>query len=162
MQYSEEVCQQMLASQLLCSCFWLSAVLFLLLWLLYMTIAYLWVLDPANGKLEMVPDTPRGDLMPLPPSGTSFVLTTVTQQSAIDAESLSKLKELDETYLIVGSVVEGEDVLMKLKELPYNKSNEDSLFFKAGKSSGDKRALVAERGFNRPFAKIVISDSGRV
>ncbi len=115
-----------------------------------------------NGKLEMVPDTPRGDLMPLPPSGTSFVLTTVTQQSAIDAESLSKLKELDETYLIVGSVVEGEDVLMKLKELPYNKSNEDSLFFKAGKSSGDKRALVAERGFNRPFAKIVISDSGRV
>ena len=50
--------------------------------------------------------------------------------------------------------------MRRLSELPINRSNADSPFFKAGKSAGDARAKVAERGFNRPFARIVVVGSG--
>lgn len=33
---------------------------------------------------------------------------------------------------------------------------------RAAKIAGDKRALVAEKGFGRPFARVVISKSGSV
>ncbi len=56
----------------------------------------------------------------------------------------------------------GEDVIRRIKGLPFNPPNADSLFFKAGKAGGDKRALVAERGFYRPFSKIVITNAGIV
>ena len=33
-------------------------------------------------------------------------------------------------------------------------------FLRAAKLAGDKRAIVAEMGFGRPFAKVVIAQSG--
>lgn len=116
-----------------------------------------------NGRLEVVEDTPREDLMPLPPSGTSYVITTVDGgegSAPADEVQARQLRDLDRTHLIVGRVVEGRDVLRRLKSLPINTNKSDSLFFKAGKSAGDARAKVAERGFNRPFARIVVVGSG--
>ena len=109
-----------------------------------------------NGKLELVEDAPRADLMPLAASGTSIVISSSTSTASAN----EKLKALDSTHLIVGTVVEGQEVLKKLRELPVNQSNEDSLFYKAGKSAGDKRALVAAKAFNRPFARIVVTNAG--
>ena len=31
---------------------------------------------------------------------------------------------------------------------------------RAGKAMGDKRAVVAEKGFNRPFKRVIISKTG--
>jgi hypothetical protein len=31
---------------------------------------------------------------------------------------------------------------------------------RAGKAMGDKRAIVAEKGFNRPFKRVIIAKSG--
>lgn len=35
-------------------------------------------------------------------------------------------------------------------------------FFEAGKAIGDKRATVAEKGFNRPFKRAIVSAGGLV
>ena len=36
----------------------------------------------------------------------------------------------------------------------------DGPFFEAGKAMGDKRATVAEKGFNRPLKRVIVSASG--
>jgi len=114
-----------------------------------------------NGKLEVVPDGPRAALMPLPPSGTAFAITTTSPDAPAESqEDQQKLRDLDRTNLIVGKIIQGEDVIRRIKGLPFNPPNADSLFFKAGKAGGDKRALVAERGFYRPFSKIVVTNAG--
>lgn len=82
------------------------------------------------------------------PNGTGFAIT------------LGAAPELDRVNLVVGRIVEGMDVLAELAALPVVKDNSGSLFFQAGKVIGDKRANVAEMGFNRPFNKITISASG--
>jgi cyclophilin family peptidyl-prolyl cis-trans isomerase len=110
-----------------------------------------------NGKLEFVEDTPRADLMPSAPSGTSFQISVASQA----AQSQQRLRSLDQTHLVVGLVVEGLDVIQRLKGLPYNRDNSDNAFFKAGKNAGDKRALVAAKAFNRPFARIIVTQAGR-
>ena len=51
-------------------------------------------------------------------------------------------------------------MIRRIKGLPFNPPNADSLFFKAGKAGGDKRALVVERGLYRPFSKIVVTNAG--
>jgi len=36
----------------------------------------------------------------------------------------------------------------------------DGPFFEAGKAMGDKRATVAEKGFNRPLKRVIVTASG--
>lgn len=79
------------------------------------------------------------------PNGTAFVITR------------SPAPALDATNLPIGRVVAGQDVVEAIGKLPVVKDNSDSPFFKAGKVLGDRRADVAERGFNRPFNRIVVS-----
>ena len=74
--------------------------------------------------------------------------------------TLGPAPALDDTNLIVGRVVEGMAVLEQLAKLPVVRDNSGSPFLAAGKAIGDKRATVAELGFNRPFNKIVIGKSG--
>ena len=100
-----------------------------------------------NGKLEFVEDTPRAELMPSAPSGTAFQISVADRSVAENVPGgVAQLRTLDQTHLIVGRVVEGLDVIQKLKGLPYNPNNENNAFFKAGKNAGDKRALVAAKG----------------
>ena len=82
------------------------------------------------------------------PNGSSWSITTKAEPN------------LDGTNLVIGHVVEGQDVVDALSALPRVKDNSGSPFFKAGKAGGDGRARVAERAFGKPFAKIVISECG--
>lgn len=59
-------------------------------------------------------------------------------------------------------VIEGLEVVRKIASLPVNKDNSGSGFFQMGKLIGDRRAIVAERGFNRPFAKVMVASCGEV
>lgn len=81
------------------------------------------------------------------PNGTGFAITT------------GPAPELDGKYLIVGRVVEGLALADEISKLPVVKDNSNSPFFKAGKAIGDKRAVVAEMGFNRPFNKVTVAAS---
>jgi peptidyl-prolyl cis-trans isomerase B (cyclophilin B) len=96
-----------------------------------------------KGQLVTVVEV-LGDL----PNGTAFAITT------------GPAPELDATNLVVGRVVEGQEVVEALAAIPRVKDNSGSAFFQAGKAAGDKRADVAERAFGRPFAKVVIWESG--
>ena len=82
------------------------------------------------------------------PNGTGFTIT------------VAAAPELNANNLVVGRVVDGLDIVMQLSELPVVKDNSASPFFKAGKAVGDKRANVAELGFNRPFNRMVVTASG--
>ncbi|GFR41133.1 hypothetical protein Agub_g1781 [Astrephomene gubernaculifera] len=82
------------------------------------------------------------------PNGTQFTITTAASP------------ELDATNLIVGRVVEGEELLRRIAALPVNKPRNDNPYFQAGKAMGDKRAVTAERAFYRPFQKVVVASSG--
>lgn len=86
------------------------------------------------------------------PNGSSFAIT------------LGPAPELDATNLVVGRVVGGmEDVVAALAALPRSKPRDewfDKPFFEAGKAIGDKRATVAEKGFNRPFKRAIVSAAG--
>lgn len=83
------------------------------------------------------------------PNGTGFCIT------------FGAAPQLDGSNLVVGRVVDGFDVLSRLEAIPVVKDNSKSPFLAAGKAIGDKRATVAELGFNRPFGKTVVSGSGR-
>lgn len=96
-----------------------------------------------NGKLIRVEEPTPGES----PNGSGFVITT---QAAPD---------LDATNLVIGHVVDGMEVVNQLTKLPTVKTN-NSVFFRAGKFLGDKRADVAEKGFGRPFLKVLVSASG--
>uniref|UniRef100_A0A0D3EIT8 PPIase cyclophilin-type domain-containing protein n=1 Tax=Oryza barthii TaxID=65489 RepID=A0A0D3EIT8_9ORYZ len=82
------------------------------------------------------------------PNGTEFVITT------------GDAPELDASALVVGRVVDGMDVLGKIAAVPTVKDNTASPYFRVAKLIGDKRAVVAERGFNRPYTKILITNCG--
>jgi peptidyl-prolyl cis-trans isomerase B (cyclophilin B) len=97
-----------------------------------------------NGKLVTVTSVLSGDL----PNGSCFAITTKAEPS------------LDATNLVVGHVVEGQDVVDAISALPRVKDNSGSPFFKAGKAGGDGRARVAERAFGKSFSKIVIMECG--
>ena len=74
--------------------------------------------------------------------------------------TLGAAPELDATHIIVGRVVSGMDVVAAIAALPVVKDNTGSPFFQLGKANGDKRANVAERSFNKPFAKVVVDACG--
>lgn len=96
-----------------------------------------------RGKFETVYDPP-----PPPPNGTGFTIT------------LRAAPELDATNVVVGRVTSGRDVLDALSKLPTVKDNTSSPFFAVAKSIGDKRALVAESAFRKPFRKVVFTKCG--
>ncbi|GBF92527.1 peptidyl-prolyl cis-trans isomerase, chloroplastic [Raphidocelis subcapitata] len=100
-----------------------------------------------RGKLVTV-KTVAGEA----PNGSSFAIT------------LGAAPELDATNLVVGCVVGGmEEVVARLAALPRSKVRDewfDKPFFEAGKAIGDKRAIVAEKGFNRPFKRAIVSAAG--
>lgn len=96
-----------------------------------------------KGKLKQVLQRGGG----APPNGTEFAITT------------GPAPELDRTNLVIGRVVEGMPTLRALSSLPTVKNNKDSPFFKAGKAVGDKRADVAELGFDRPLQRVIIAQS---
>ncbi|KAL5726337.1 peptidylprolyl isomerase [Ranunculus cassubicifolius] len=82
------------------------------------------------------------------PNGTEFVISSKDSP------------ELDSSALVVGRVLEGMDVVEKLSQVKTVQENTSSNFFKVAKLIGDKRAVVAERGFNRPYSKVVITNCG--
>ena len=81
------------------------------------------------------------------PNGTAFALT------------LGPAPQLDETNLQVGRVVGGLETMQTMAQLRVVTDNSSSPFFNAGKLIGDKRAVVAELGFNRPFNRVLIGKS---
>jgi hypothetical protein len=95
-----------------------------------------------KGKLVRVVE-PSGVV----PNGTAFAVT------------LGAMPELDSINLVVGQVTDGLDTLVEASKLPVVKDNSNSVFFKAGKAIGDKRANVAELSFNRPFNRIQIGST---
>uniref|UniRef100_I1NJN0 Peptidyl-prolyl cis-trans isomerase n=1 Tax=Oryza glaberrima TaxID=4538 RepID=I1NJN0_ORYGL len=96
-----------------------------------------------GGKLEV-----DQEQVGVVPNGTEFVITT------------GDAPELDASALVVGRVVDGMDVLGKIAAVPTVKDNTASPYFRVAKLIGDKRAVVAERGFNRPYTKILITNCG--
>ncbi|BDA42878.1 probable peptidyl-prolyl cis-trans isomerase [Coccomyxa sp. Obi] len=96
-----------------------------------------------QGKLVTVQEQ-QGSI----PNGSGFVITTAAAP------------DLDATNLVVGRVVGGMDVVEAISQLPSVKANTGSPFFKVAKLAGDKRADVAEKGFGRPFRRVVIAQSG--
>lgn len=82
------------------------------------------------------------------PNGTEFVIATRDSP------------ELDASALVVGRVVAGMDVVGRIAAVATVKDNAGSLYFKVAKLIGDKRAVVAERGFNRPYTKILVTNCG--
>ncbi|XP_010532267.1 PREDICTED: peptidyl-prolyl cis-trans isomerase CYP26-2, chloroplastic [Tarenaya hassleriana] len=96
-----------------------------------------------NGKLEIDEEE-----VGVGPNGTEFVITTADSS------------ELDESVLVVGEIVEGMNVVEKMRAVKTVKENTGSPYFRVAKLIGDKRAVVAERGFNRPYSKIIVSNCG--
>ncbi|KAG0484208.1 hypothetical protein HPP92_008287 [Vanilla planifolia] len=82
------------------------------------------------------------------PNGTEFVIATRDSP------------ELDEKALVVGRVVDGMDVVERIAGVSVVRDNTASPYFRVAKLIGDKRAIVAERGFNRPYAKVVVTNCG--
>ncbi|EFJ39421.1 hypothetical protein VOLCADRAFT_108643 [Volvox carteri f. nagariensis] len=80
------------------------------------------------------------------PNGTQFTITTAPSP------------ELDTTNLIIGRLVDGDNLLKRIAALPVNKPRNDNPYFQAGKAIGDKRAVTAERAFYRPFQKVVVAN----
>jgi len=97
-----------------------------------------------DGQLVTVTNVLGGDL----PNGSCISITTKAEPN------------LDSTNLVVGHVIEGQDVVDAISALPRVKDNSGSLLFKAGKAGGDGRARVAEKSFGKAFAKIVINQCG--
>ncbi|KAL6748390.1 hypothetical protein V8C86DRAFT_2878728 [Haematococcus lacustris] len=86
-------------------------------------------------------------------NGTTFTITRMPESS------------LDRTNLIVGQVVEGQDVVDAIGALPFARPRDsyfDGPFFAAAKAMGDKRATTAEKGFNRPLKRVIVSGGGLV
>ncbi|KAL6627559.1 hypothetical protein ACP70R_031285 [Stipagrostis hirtigluma subsp. patula] len=96
-----------------------------------------------GGKLA-VEEEPVG----VAPNGTEFVITT------------GEAPELDASAVLVGRVLDGMDVVAKIAGVPTVKDNAGSPYFRVVKLIGDKRAVVAERGFNRPYTKILVTNCG--
>lgn len=84
------------------------------------------------------------------PNGTEFMIVTA------DAP------ELDASNLVVGRVVEGLDVVNQIANVKVVQENTSSPYFQAAKLIGDTRVIVAEKGFYRPYSKVLIMKSGEV
>ena len=98
-----------------------------------------------RGKFERVYEP-----LPPEPNGTSFSITYAPSE------------DLDVANVVVGEVISGFDVLAQIGSLPTVPDNSDSPFFQVAKSIGDKRALVSEKSFGKPFAKVTLLNCGEV
>ncbi|XP_010428374.1 PREDICTED: peptidyl-prolyl cis-trans isomerase CYP26-2, chloroplastic [Camelina sativa] len=98
-----------------------------------------------NGKLAM-----EEEVVAVGPNGTEFVIT------AVDSP------ELEDSVLVIGKVLEGMGVVEKIREVKTVRDNTSSPYFRVAKVIGDKRAVVAERGFNRPYSKVVVTNCGLI
>ncbi|KAL7099084.1 hypothetical protein ACP275_09G059800 [Erythranthe tilingii] len=98
-----------------------------------------------KGKLEIDEEEMGKD-----PNGTEFVITSRDSP------------ELDESVLVVGRVVQGMDVVERMGQVKTVQENSTSPYFRVAKLIGDKRAVVAERGFNRPYSKVVVTNCGLI
>ncbi|KAJ7956566.1 Peptidyl-prolyl cis-trans isomerase [Quillaja saponaria] len=96
-----------------------------------------------KGKLEIDQEEVGTD-----PNGTEFVITTKDSP------------ELDASALVVGKVVGGMEVVKRIGEVKTVQENTSSPYFRVAKLIGDKRAVVAERGFNRPFSRVIVTNCG--
>ncbi|KAL6011021.1 hypothetical protein ACLOJK_001465 [Asimina triloba] len=123
-----------------------------------------------KGKLEIDEEEVGKD-----PNGTEFVITTKDSP------------ELDSSTLVIGRVVQGMDVVEKISKVKTVQENTGSPYFRSdtqltdiihafraiiiiifieigrilvAKLIGDKRAVVAERGFNRPYSKVIVTNCG--
>ncbi|KAL9231540.1 hypothetical protein vseg_006759 [Gypsophila vaccaria] len=84
------------------------------------------------------------------PNGTEFTIATKDSP------------ELDSSALVIGEVIEGMDVVEKISQVKTVQENTSSPYFRVAKLIGDKRAVVAERGFNRPYSKVTVMNCGLV
>lgn len=82
------------------------------------------------------------------PNGTEFVI------------AVKDVPELDASTLVVGKVLLGMEVVESVAMVKTVQENTSSPYFRVAKLIGDKRAVVAERGFNRPYSKIIITNCG--
>ncbi|XP_057804950.1 peptidyl-prolyl cis-trans isomerase CYP26-2, chloroplastic [Salvia miltiorrhiza] len=98
-----------------------------------------------KGKLEIDEEEVGKD-----PNGTEFAI------------AVKDSPELDAAALVVGRVVEGMDVVERIEGVKTVQDNTTSPYFRVAKLIGDKRAVVAERGFNRPYSKIVVTNCGLI
>ncbi|CAK7323146.1 unnamed protein product [Dovyalis caffra] len=96
-----------------------------------------------QGKLEIDQEEVGTD-----PNGTELVIATKDSP------------ELDASSLVIGRVLEGMEVVEKIGQVKNVQENTKSPYFRAAKLIGDKRAVVAERGFNRPYSKVVVTNCG--
>lgn len=96
-----------------------------------------------KGKLEIDQEEVGTD-----PNGTEFVIATKDSP------------ELDASSLVVGRVLEGMEIVEKIGQVKTVQENTKSPYFRVAKLIGDKRAVVAERGFNRPYSKVVVTNCG--
>ncbi|KAL5544683.1 hypothetical protein UlMin_008467 [Ulmus minor] len=96
-----------------------------------------------KGKLEIDEEEVGAN-----PNGTEFVITTKDSP------------ELDASALVVGKVLDGMEVVKRIGQVKTVQENTGSPYFRVAKLIGDKRAVVAERGFNRPYSKVVVTNCG--
>ena len=100
-----------------------------------------------NGKFVTVADPPAPG-----PNGTAFTVTVARGAGEV----------LDRTNVIIGEVIEGQEIVDAIAALPTVKDNSASPFFAVAKTIGDKRAVVAEQAFGKPFAKVTVARCGAV
>ncbi|KAK9114788.1 hypothetical protein Syun_021585 [Stephania yunnanensis] len=114
------------------------------------------VRDPSKPPPKMKLVAKRGKLeidseeVGVSPNGTEFVIST------------RDAPELDKSNLVIGRVVDGMDVVERISQVKTVQENSSSPYFRVAKLIGDKRAIVAERGFNRPYSKIVVTNCGLI
>ncbi|GMI75625.1 hypothetical protein HRI_001231800 [Hibiscus trionum] len=96
-----------------------------------------------KGKLEIDQEEVGTE-----PNATEFVI------------SINDSPELDASALVIGQVLDGMEVVKRIGQVKTVQENTASPYFRVAKLIGDKRAVVAERGFNRPYAKVVITNCG--
>ncbi|OIT05297.1 PREDICTED: peptidyl-prolyl cis-trans isomerase CYP26-2, chloroplastic [Nicotiana attenuata] len=96
-----------------------------------------------KGKLEIDQEELGKDV-----NGTEFTI------------AVKDSPELDASALVIGRVLDGMDVVERIGQVKTVKENTSSPYFRVAKLIGDKRAVVAERGFNRPYSKVIITNCG--
>ncbi|KAI9088354.1 hypothetical protein K1719_029803 [Acacia pycnantha] len=96
-----------------------------------------------KGKLEIDQEE-----VGVEPNGTEFVIATKDSP------------ELDASTLVIGRVLEGMEVVKRIAQVKTVQENTASPYFRVAKLIGDKRAVVAERGFNRPYSKVLVTNCG--
>ncbi|KAF6170467.1 hypothetical protein GIB67_036241 [Kingdonia uniflora] len=98
-----------------------------------------------KGKFEIDEEEVGTD-----PNGTEFVI------------NYRDSPELDASSLVIGRVMEGMEVVERISQVKTIKDNTGSAYFRTAKLIGDKRAVVAEKGFNRPYSKVIVTNCGRI